>query len=133
MMTTRKRQCKLPDVPMPKRVAYGRFLDAAYAAGMKIRKLFRKPKAKAAVTADSEPLPPPHTWPPYGGECWQQAYQEAVAMRLVADTYQALEAAKRSAYMPPAILANYIAAYNAAKVQYLAAWGAMDDCLNMIV
>jgi hypothetical protein len=118
---------------MPKRAAYGKFLDFAYAAYGKIRKLFRKPKAKASLTGDDEPLPPPHVWPPYGGECWQQAYAEAIAMRLVASTYQALEEAKKAYYMPPAMLAYYIAAYESAKVQYLAAWGAMEDCLNTVV
>jgi len=119
-----KKQCKLPDVKLPKRVAYSRFLDFAWSAYQAVRKLFRRTRG----TKD-EPLPPPHQWPPYGGTCWQAAYQEAIAMRLVAETYQAYQTALKSWYMPAEIIAKYLAAYNAAKIQYLAAWGAMEDCL----
>lgn len=51
-------------------------------------------------------------------------------MRLVAETYLALLAAQKSLYMPPSVLAVYIANFNNAKIVYIAAWGAMEDCLN---
>jgi hypothetical protein len=90
---------------------------------------FAKPRGRKTKDA----LPPPHAWPAWGGACYQQAYAEMMATQTLAYTYMAYEAARRSGYMPATELAKYLAAYNLAKLQYGMAWGAMEDCLNLIV
>ena len=125
-MSTKKPRCKIPEGKPPTRAAYDRQCATCRPLCRKLNLLFQRAR-------DGDPLPPPHAWPPYGGDCWQQAYAEATALRLVADTYAALLNAQKSLYMPPYILATYLANFNNAKIVYVTAWGAMEDCLDTIV
>lgn len=88
---------------------------------------------KRTRSTRDEPLPPPHEWPPYGGPCYIQANEEALALRLVADTRRAYEQFMAGSYRPAWALAYYLTAYENAKAQYLACWDAMEGCLNPIV
>jgi hypothetical protein len=125
-MSTKEPRCKIPEGKQPPRRAYERQCEDCRPLRHKLKKLFQR-------TRGDEPLPPPHEWPPYGADCWRQAYEEATALRLVAETYAALLSAQKSAYMPAYILAMYLANFNNAKTVYVAAWGAMEDCLTTIV
>ena len=63
----------------------------------------------------------------------EQAYEEANAYHALADTWTYYEAALSStSYMPPSIIAMLLTAYTLAKANYLAAWDAMEQCLNNI-
>jgi hypothetical protein len=94
---------------------------------------FGKQKKKATTRDGGGEVPLPHDWPPYGGECWQQAYEEMQSLQAMAAAWTAYTIALNSSYMPPLILEIYGRAYLEAKTWYVASWTAMEGCLNMIV
>lgn len=122
-------RCKIPTGRKPTRRRWEIAVHGAVECINAVKQLFRFSRAAAS----EDPLPAAHIWPAYNGECWRQAYEEMLAIQMLAYAFRAYEAAKLSGYMPEKELAKYLAAYTLARVQYLVAWGAMEDCLNMTV
>jgi hypothetical protein len=112
----------------PSKVEYTRQKIRSRLAFRRIGGLFKRTRS----TRD-EPLPPPHEWPPYLGPCYIQANEEALALALVAETRRAYETFMAGSYRPPWALQYYLTAYENAKAAYLAAWDAMEGCVNPIV
>ena len=76
-------------------------------------------------------LPDPHDYPIYGGTCWRQAYDEAVALRLLANAAKLWDWAESyMGYLPKPQKDAIFAAYVAAKDAYGVAWQVMEDCLQ---
>lgn len=123
-MTTKKRQCKLPSVKGPKKGDYNKQTMKARKAFALFRKLFRRTRS-----TKEEPLPAPHPWPPYGGKCFQSAYDEATALKLVADVRKIYEAIMSASYKSEWAVQYYTTAYENAKAAYRAAWEGMENCL----
>lgn len=123
-MSMKERQCKTANAPGPKKGEYNKQTAKARKAFALFRKLFRRTRS-----TKEEPLPAPHAWPEYGGKCWQAAYDEATALRMVADARKIYENMLSYWYRPEWLLAYYWTAYVNAKAVYLSAWEAMETCL----
>jgi hypothetical protein len=73
-MTTTKKQsktCRVPKGKPPTKAEYNRLS----------RWLVSHTSKAELASADADDLPVPHLMPPYGGECWNQCYREALAYK----------------------------------------------------
>ena len=132
-MATKKasKSCTVP-ARNPTRQQYAKAKRDAHKTAKLLAPMFGK------VTRDAmDGLPAMHDYPEYGEDCWHPAYDEMGAVQVLATAYtqyaSALETIANGGYMPTFMLAMFAAAFTAAKANYLACWGAMEQCLNNIV
>ena len=114
---TRKR-CRILSRRNPTRIEYGNIGLPAAAVDLPLS------------AAGEDELPSPHDYPPYGGKCWRQAFDEATALRLLVNAAKTWNWAESyMGYLPKDQRNAIFAAYVAAKAAYSLAWQVMEDCL----
>ena len=108
-----KKQCRILSLKRPKEAEYN-----------------QRHLGSVNVGTESE-LPDPHVYPLYGGECWRQAYDEMVSLKLLIDATTLWDwASTYTGYLPKPQKDAIFAAYEAAKLSYGVAWQVMEDCLQ---
>lgn len=97
-----------------------------------IREATRQARLDAETAADDIQYQPPHIneYPPYGQHCWYESWLEMTAWLALCSALDAYERARRSSYMPPWVLQQYLATLTNALADYNAAWYELDNCLH---
>ena len=112
-----KRQCRILSRRAPRKLDYDFLIDDSHS------------DKKIASDSQTE-LPNPHDYPPYGGTCWRQAFDEATSLKLLVDAAKLWNWAESyMGYLPKDQRNAIFAAYVAAKAAYSLAWQVMEDCL----
>ena len=113
-----KKRCKILSRSAPHRVDYER--ESTHHRG----------GGSLYLSEDSSELQPQHAYPPYGGQCWRQAYDEMMAYTALLNAAKLWEYARTATYMPQSVRDSFFAAYEQSKLAYAIAWQVMEDCVT---